>query len=63
MNKERRAELQSVIDSLDNVITNEQDSYDNTPEGIQESERGQAMETGLDSLNEAKDLLEEAARE
>jgi len=29
------------------------------PESIQESERGETMETGLDSLNEAKDLLEE----
>lgn len=28
------------------------------PEGINESERGEAMETGLDNLNEAKDLLE-----
>ena len=59
MNNARRKELQKVIDSLDNVITYEQDAYDNMPEGIQESERGEAMETGLDSLNEAKDLLEE----
>ncbi len=29
------------------------------PEGIQDSERGEVMETGIDSLNEAKDLLEE----
>ena len=59
MNNIRRKELQKVIDSLDNVITDEQDAYDNMPEGIQESERGEVMETGLDSLNEAKDLLEE----
>jgi len=61
MNKNRRTELQKVINSLENVITDEQDAYDNMPEGIQESERGESMETGLDSLNEAKDLLEEIA--
>ncbi len=59
MNKQRRTELQKIIDSLDNVMANEQDAYDNMPEGIQESERGEAMETGLDSLNEAKDILTE----
>lgn len=59
MNNKRRVELQRVIDSLENVIVDEQDAYDNMPEGIQESERGEVMETGLDSLNEAKDLLEE----
>ena len=59
MNNTRRKELQRIVDSLDDVIANEQDAYDNMPEGIQESERGEVMKTGLDSLNEAKDLLAE----
>ncbi len=59
MNNKRRTELQRVTDSLQNIIDDEQDAYDNMPEGIQESERGEVMEAGLDSLNEAKDLLEE----
>ena len=59
MNNKRRTELQKVIDSLQNVLDDEQSAYDNMPESIQESERGETMETGLDSLNEAKDLLEE----
>ena len=59
MNRERRAELQRIINSLQSVIDAEQNAYDNMPEGIQESERGDAMEAGLDSFNEAKDLLEE----
>ena len=61
MNNKRRAELQRIADSLGNVIADEQDAYDNMLEGIQESERGEVIETGLDSLNEAKELLEETA--
>ena len=59
MNKERRKKLQKVTELLDEVITDEQDAYDNLPEGIQESERGEAMEEGLDKLKEALDLLAE----
>ena len=61
MNNTRRKELQKIIDSLEDVITYEQDAYDNMPEGIQDSEKGEVMQEGLDSLNEAKDLLEEIA--
>lgn len=60
MNNKRRADIQKIIDSLDEVITDEQDAYDNMPEGIQESERGDTIDEGLDKLNEAKDLLEES---
>jgi len=59
MNKQRRAILQKIINSLDDVISQEQDAYDNMPEGIRESERGESTEQGLDNLNEAKDLIEE----
>lgn len=59
MNRERRVEIGRIIDSLQNVIADEQDAYDNMPEGIQESERGEKMEMGLDSLHEAIDTLEE----
>ena len=48
MNKRRRAKLQRVIDSLQNVIDDEQNAYDNIPESIQESERGEVIEAGLD---------------
>ena len=59
MNKQRKRRLESVLFQLTDIIENEQSAYDNMPESIQGSERGEAMETGLDSLNEAKDLIEE----
>lgn len=60
MNQERRTKLQEVIDALDEIIIDEQEAYDNMPEGMQEFEKGETMEEGLDNLNEAKDLLEES---
>lgn len=51
--------MQKIINSLDDVISQEQDAYDNMPEGIRGSERGESTEQGLDNLNEAKDLIEE----
>lgn len=59
MNKQRRNKLQKVIDALDEVITDEQDAYDNMPENLQESEKGEATEDGLESLKDAKESLEE----
>ncbi len=61
MNADRRKKLQKVITALDEVITDEQDAYDNMPENLQDSEKGESIEEGLDNLNEAKELLEELA--
>lgn len=58
MNNKRRNKIQNIIDHLEDVIADEQDAYDNMPEGIQESDKGEVMEEGLGNLNEAKDLLE-----
>ena len=44
---------------LDEVITDEQDAYDNMLENLQESEKSESMDEGLDTLDEAKGLLEE----
>ena len=38
----------------------EQDSFDNLPEGIQESERGQKMEEAIDAMDSAMDSISEA---
>lgn len=58
MNTKRRIDLLKIVDLLDEVISDEQDAYDNMPEGIQESEKGKVMEEGLDNLNEARELLD-----
>jgi len=49
MNNERRkeidriiSELQGLLSNIDDVLSEEQDAYDNMPEGLQQSERGEA---------------------
>ena len=57
MNKERRQELGDVIDYLDDAIMrleeirdDEQDSFDNLPEGLQSSRTGDSMQDAIDRL-------------
>ena len=65
MNKQRRkqpediqAQLLTLKEELESVMDEEQEAYDNMPDSLQESERGQAMYEGLDSLQTAIDSLE-----
>lgn len=74
MNKDRRkhlSEIQSKLaelrDMIDTVLEEEQEAFDNLPESLQESERGEAMqaaieamESAMDSCDEAEESLEEA---
>lgn len=73
MNNIRRKEIKKIIaaiatarEDLDRVLEDEQNAYDNLPEGFQGSERGENMEEAIDvmeecmnSLNEVTDELEE----
>lgn len=45
------------------VRDDEQQSYENLPEGIQESDTGAAMEQNVDTLCEAMDFLSAAIQE
>lgn len=61
------APLSNLLTNVEAVLEEEQDAYDNMPEGLQQSERGQASEAALEALEEAQgnvqealDLLEEA---
>lgn len=74
MNKERRKALAQVADELRNLeskieelMNEEQDYYDNMPEGLQGSEKGEksqaaidAMESALSTVGEALCSIEEA---
>ena len=74
MNKARRKAIQLIIDALTDIHENldvirveEQDAYDNLPESLQESDRGEAMSTAvynledaMEDINLAIDALEEA---
>lgn len=65
MNKTRRKQLEDLIeqlseikDSIEAVMEEEQEAFDNLPEGIQASERGEAMQENIDNLQTAADSLE-----
>lgn len=73
MNKARRTAIKKVFEQLEELMATvevirdeEQDAFDNLPESFQSSERGEIMEENIDALDsaynsieEAKDLLEE----
>ena len=75
MNKSRRKRIAAVISTLENagydiiesakdeiedILWEEEDAYDNMPENLQYSMRGEASSEAIDSLQDAVDALEEA---
>ena len=67
INKNRRKELQHIIDGLDilksnleDIQTEEEEYRDNIPENMQSSEKYEIAEAACDAMSEAIDNLEEA---
>ncbi len=67
MNKGRRAELKSIAGKLEKLKeeieftrVDEETSFENLPESLQESERGEAMQEAMDDMVDAMDSIEEA---
>ena len=67
MNAKQRKELQGYANSLEEIKRaieemrdDEECKFDNMPEGLQESERGEAMQEAIDNLESASSSLEEA---
>jgi hypothetical protein len=67
MNAQRRKSLEKVEaliaearSLLDEVVTEEKDAYDNMPESLQNSERGETMYDNLSQLEDMVANLEEA---
>ena len=74
MNKQRRKMIEDVKTRLDElkssiemILEEEREAYDNMPESLQESERGQAMDdaiyaldSALEACDEVKEHLDEA---
>ena len=65
MNKDRRKRLQEICDilevqqaALEEIRDEEQEAFDNLPEGLQSAERGQAMEEAAGDLDSACSDLE-----
>ena len=66
MNNNRRKEIKKIIKQLEelqsrieDVRDDEQDSLDNIPESLQESERYEISEAALENLDVSVDTIEE----
>lgn len=55
--------LETMTKNLENVMSEEQDMYDNIPENLQNSIRAMDSEEAIDSMGEALDLLYQAMDE
>lgn len=51
--------LKEASKKLSSILNEEQDSFDNMPEGLQSSYRGMCSEDSIDSMEEASDKLNE----
>lgn len=67
MNKVRRAKISAVINiindkvtsELEDILNDEQEAFDNMPEGLQCSERGEQSEEAIGILEDVLSSLEE----
>ena len=67
MNKERRKKIEEIavkLDALQTEITEvqseEQDTFDNMPENLQQGEKADAMQAAIDSMEDAISHLDDA---
>ena len=64
MNNKRRKEIANAIRQIENVVSSiladEEEAFDNMPESLQGSERGDTSQEAQGNLNSAIDALEEA---
>ena len=64
MNKERRKRvidaIRKIEDLVQDILSEEEEAFDNMPEGLQMSENGIISEEAQESLDAAIDALEEA---
>ncbi len=66
MNNDRRKKIKKIIIDmesikalLEDVLVDEESSFDNMPEGLQYSEKGEASQEAIDLMNEAVEGFEE----
>lgn len=50
MNRDRRRRLQNLRDAIEEIRVEEEEAFNNSPDSIQESERGQAIADNADRL-------------
>lgn len=66
MNNERRKKIKKIISDLEStkllledVLFDEEGSFENMPEGLQYSEKGEVSQEAIDLMNEAVEGFEE----
>ena len=66
MNQERRTKIDKALALMadakaiiEEVLDEEQEAYDNMPEGLQASERGEAMQEAITNLEDANSSADE----
>lgn len=52
--------LEEQLEELNALRDEEEEAYDNLPESLQETERGEAMQEAIDNLDSAVSSIEEA---
>lgn len=52
-------QLKDASKKLDSILNDEQNAFDNIPEGLQSSYRGMCSEDAIDSMEEASEKLDE----
>ena len=61
--QEIQTELRNIYERLDILRDEEQAVYDNTPESLQESERGEKAQEAIDTMESVRDQILESADE
>ncbi len=59
MNAERRKVLCEICVRLDELISEEQEAFDNLPESLQDSEQAENIGNCIDEMQNARDELEQ----
>lgn len=54
-------DIKNQQSTLEEMRDEEESKFDNMPEGLQESERGEAIQEAIDKLGEVVDMLESVA--
>lgn len=65
MNKDRRTRLEEIANRINEIISDleeirdeEENAYENLPESLQESVRGQELQEKIDGMNDMLDNME-----
>jgi rubrerythrin len=58
MNKARRKRLEDALETLREIAREERDAFENLPESLQHSARGEQMELIADTVEAAADDIE-----